>query len=141
MKTSARNQIEGIVLDVKRGAVNGDVTLDLGDGQHLIANITLAAIDELELKTGKKATALVKASFVILTTDFQAKISTRNRLAGTISSITPGSVNSEVRILLASGHIITAIVTCETVNELSLEVGKPCAALVKASHVILAVAD
>jgi molybdate transport system regulatory protein len=38
MKTSARNQFRGTVKFVRKGAVNADVILDLGDGLEIFAN-------------------------------------------------------------------------------------------------------
>ena len=138
MKTSARNQLQGTITKVVKGAVNGDVFLDTGSGIHIFANITNDAIDELNLKPGQTATAIIKSSFVLLTTDPNAKVSARNRLTGKIVKLIPGQVNSELQIELPSGKTLTAIVTCETIDELGLAVGQSCTALVKASHVIIA---
>jgi len=38
MRTSARNQFRGVVKAVRRGAVNADVILDLGEGLEIFAN-------------------------------------------------------------------------------------------------------
>src|SRR3974390_1903978 len=103
LKTSARNQLRGVVKTVRKGAVNADVILDLGDGLEIFANITNAAVDELQLKLGREAVALIKSSFVLLSPDSNLRISARNRLSGTITSITRGAVNSEVKLLLAGG--------------------------------------
>lgn len=59
---SARNQLAGKVVEVKRGAVNGHVTLELADGQRIKGSITNNAIDELGLAEGMDAVAIIKAS-------------------------------------------------------------------------------
>jgi molybdate transport system regulatory protein len=141
MKTSARNQLRGVVKTVRKGAVNADVILDLGDGLEVFANITNAAVDELHLKRGREAVALIKSSFVLLSPDSDLRISARNRLTGTITSITHGAVNSEVKLLLVGGRTLVAIVTDEGLKDLSLKEGDPCCAIVKASHVLIAVND
>ncbi len=141
MKSSARNQLHGKVKTVKKGAVNGDVILDVGDGLEIFANITNDAIDDLKLVPGSEAFALIKSSFVILSPDSNIRISARNRLTGTIVNTVPGAVNSEIKIELAGGRILTAIVTNESMQEFNFAVGSSCTALVKASHVILAVSD
>lgn len=141
MKTSARNQLRGKVKSVKKGAVNGDVILDLGDGLEIFANITNESIDELQLVYGKDAIAIIKSSFVILSPDKNVRISARNRLVGTVIKTIAGAVNSEVKIELAGGRILTAVITNESMQEFGFVPGSECCALVKASHVIIAVND
>jgi len=141
MKTSARNQYRGKIKLVKKGAVNADVVLDLGDGLEIFANITNEAVEDLQLQVGREVVALIKASWVLLSPDVKVRISARNRLAGIVSEVTPGSVNSEIKLQLPGARTLTAIVTNEGWKELGLSPGKPCLALIKASHVLLAVTD
>jgi molybdate transport system regulatory protein len=141
MKTSARNQLRGIVKTVRKGAVNADVILDLGGGLEIFANITNDAVEELELAPGRTAVALIKASFIVLSPDANLRISARNQLRGTVSAIVRGSVNAEVKIQLPSARILTAITTNEALTELGLAEGAACSALIKSSHVLIAVND
>lgn len=141
MKTSARNQLRGVVKTVRKGAVNADVILDLGDGLTVFANITNEAVAELGLKKGREATALIKSSFVLLSSDPNPRISARNKLVGTVSRIVKGAVNSEVKIALPGGRTLAAIVTGDGLKELGLKAGSVCCAVVKASHVLIAVHD
>ncbi|HKF80663.1 MAG TPA: TOBE domain-containing protein [Thermoleophilaceae bacterium] len=67
MKISARNQLEGTVQSIRRGEAIANVELDVA-GQRLVASITVEAVEELGLAEGSKATALIKASDVILAT-------------------------------------------------------------------------
>lgn len=67
------------------------------------------------------------------------KLSTRNQLKGTISSITEGAVNAEVVITLPSGTTIVSVVTNGAVKALELEVGKTAYALIKSSNVIIGI--
>ncbi|MDG4597467.1 MAG: TOBE domain-containing protein [Candidatus Contendobacter sp.] len=66
LKLSARNQLRGTVSDCKKGAVNGEVTLQLAGGKTVTATITNASIDGLALKEGDPAVAVIKSSSVIL---------------------------------------------------------------------------
>ncbi len=141
MRTSARNQFRGKVKAVRQGAVNCDVILDLGDGLTVCANITSEAVTELQLRPGREAVALIKSSFVLLTPDANPRVSARNQLRGTVASIVPGAVNGEVKLNLPGGRVLTAIVTMEALEELQLAQGADCTALVKASHVLIAVND
>ena len=143
MKTTARNQFRGTVKAVHNGAVYSDVVLDIGEGVEIVANITKEAVDDLRLVPGQEAIALIKSSFVILTTDTNIRVSARNRLKGTVTEVLRGAVNSEVKLLLvgSSGRILTSILTNESVTELKIAQGTPCVALIKASHVLIAVND
>lgn len=66
VKLSARNQLRGTILDCKKGAVNGEVTLQLASGKTVTATITNTSIDQLALKEGDPAMAVIKSSSVIL---------------------------------------------------------------------------
>lgn len=141
MKTSARNQFRGKVKAVRRGAVNADVVLDLGDGVEICANITNDAVDELGLKRGRNAIALIKASFVVLATGDDIRVSARNRLAGTVDSIVRGPVNSEVKVQLAGTRTLVAVISSAGLKDLRLRKGSTCCALINASQILIAVND
>ena len=66
MKLSARNQVAGKVLQVHKGQTTSHVTIDVGHGITLTASITNEAVDELKLKKGDKAVAIIKASDVMV---------------------------------------------------------------------------
>jgi molybdate transport system regulatory protein len=66
MKFSTRNILEGKVKQVELGTVNAEVGLELSGGVMLHAVITKASVQGMALKAGDTATALFKASTVIL---------------------------------------------------------------------------
>jgi len=66
VKFSARNQLAGVVDSVHKGAVNSDVAIRLAGGTLIHAVITNEAVMELGLKPGVPASALIKASHVVL---------------------------------------------------------------------------
>lgn len=66
------------------------------------------------------------------------RTSARNVFEGKVKKVTLGAVNAEV-ILDLGGQDLTAIITNESVKNLGLAEGQ-AGALIKASHVILAVA-
>jgi molybdopterin-binding protein len=68
MKLSARNVIKGKVLEIKKGATTAHVRLDIG-GTIVTASITNEAADELKLKVGQDAYAVIKASDVMIGVD------------------------------------------------------------------------
>lgn len=140
MKTSARNTFEGVVTQIKSGAVNDEISIDIGQGVIVTAIITQESTSNLGLKVGAKAFALIKASSVIVATDLEGiKLSTRNQLAGSITQVTPGAVNSEVLIDVAAGQHVVAIVTNESARNMNLAVGAKATAVFKAAQVIVGV--
>lgn len=68
MRISARNVLRGTVVEVVRGATTAHVRLDVG-GTIVTAAITNEAVDELGLKEGMAASAVVKASDVMVAVD------------------------------------------------------------------------
>jgi molybdate transport system regulatory protein len=140
MKTTARNQFAGTVKAVEIGPVSAQVTIALKAGDEITATLTSAAAQRLKLKKGKEALALIKASAIVLVTDFAGwQLSARNQLAGTVSRIERGAVSSLVILTLPGGAVITASVTNEGVEALDLKVGTAATAVFKAYAVMVAV--
>jgi molybdopterin-binding protein len=69
MKISARNKLHGTIVDVTKGATTAHVRIDLGGGAVVTASITNEAVDELKLKKGEKAYAVIKATDVMVGLD------------------------------------------------------------------------
>lgn len=139
MKTSARNQFLGTVKSIKMGPINAEVILDIGGDDMLAAVITHDSVEHLGLKVGMEAYAMVKAPWVIVTTSDGFKTSARNELRGKVVRCQEGAVNGEVIIELAGGKCVAAVVTNDSIKSLGLKEGVKACALIKASHVILAV--
>ena len=66
IKLSARNQLTGAVQHIEKGAINSEVAIKLVGGTLVYAVITNEAVMELGLKPGAPATALIKASHVVI---------------------------------------------------------------------------
>jgi len=139
MRTSARNAFAGRVTTVTDGAVNAEVALDIG-GQEIVAVVTRESVEALGLTPGVTAVALIKSSFVLLAGGHDdLPVSARNRLKGVVAAVREGAVNDEVTLDLGGGKSVTAVVTCGSRAQLGLTPGSPAQALIKASHVIVAV--
>ena len=69
MKLSARNILQGKVTDVKRGATTSHVKIQIAGGATVTASITNEAVDDLQLKAGDAAYAVIKASDVMVAKD------------------------------------------------------------------------
>jgi molybdopterin-binding protein len=66
MRLSARNQIKGKILEVKKGATTSHVRVEISPGQIITASITNEAVEDLGLKTGGVAIVIIKASDVMI---------------------------------------------------------------------------
>jgi molybdate transport system regulatory protein len=119
--------------------VNSEVTLRLGQGVEITAIVTRRSVEDLDLRPGRPAIALVKSSFVILAKGENLRTSARNQIPGTVASRQDGAVNSEIGVDIGGGKTLTATITLESAHALDIAVGEPIIALVKAPHVILAV--
>ena len=69
MRISARNQIKGAVVEVKKGATTSHIRVDIGGGQIVTSAITKEAVDELGLKAKDHVTVVIKASDVMIAVD------------------------------------------------------------------------
>jgi molybdopterin-binding protein len=69
MRISARNQIKGTVVEVKKGATTSHIRVDIGKGQIVSSSITNEAVDELGIKAKGHVTVVVKASDVMIAVD------------------------------------------------------------------------
>jgi molybdate transport system regulatory protein len=142
LRTSARNQYWGRVASVQHQALHSDVALSLGAGDPIVASITYRSVQALDLREGKEACALIKASFVTIAPDSEPDSEgAPNCMRGVVSRIEIGAVNGEVDLQLAAGRTITATVPNERIWSLTLAVGSPAVARVDPSHIILAVND
>jgi len=138
MNISARNQLTGKIESVQEGAVNAIVTLKLPCGNKISSTISMSAVKDLGLVQGKEATAVIKATEVMIGIG-DMKISARNQLDGEIVKITEGAVNAIVALKTDCGNTITATISMASVKELGLAPGVKAKAVIKATSVMIAV--
>ncbi len=69
MRISARNILKGKVKQVKAGAVNTEVVIELPGGAEIVSIITKESADNLGLASGKQVYAIIKASNVMVGID------------------------------------------------------------------------
>jgi molybdopterin-binding protein len=65
-KLSARNQLKGKIIEVKKGTTTSHVRIDIGNGIVITSAITNEAVADLNLETGDEAWAVIKASDVMI---------------------------------------------------------------------------
>jgi molybdate transport system regulatory protein len=130
--------LAGTIAEITKGAVNAEVVLSLRGGENIVAVITNTSVELLGLQAATDAFAIIKASDVMVGKGLEnAKLSARNILAGKISELNEGAVNSEVGIQLPGGTVLIASITKESVKALNLKQGDAVSAVVKASHVMV----
>jgi molybdate transport system regulatory protein len=142
MKTSARNQFAGPIIAIKEGVVDTEVTVELAPNLVLTAIVTRESAENMNLELGRDVLAFVKASSILLLLGEDSRISARNRFSGTVTSIHQGPVNAEVTLSMPGGrHVITAVITDDSVKRLGLLEGATATAVFKASSVFLAAVE
>ena len=141
MNLSARNQLKATVANVKKGAVNDEVSLRLADGTTLTSIITETSCESLGLKEGVEAYAVIKATNVMIgdLDNGGLRRSARNQLKGVVDAVKDGMVNCEVDLTLAGGEKITSVITMTSAKRLGLAAGKEVRAVIKASDIMVGV--
>ncbi|WP_327731920.1 TOBE domain-containing protein [Streptomyces sp. NBC_00487] len=66
------------------------------------------------------------------------RLSIRNQIPGTVTSVTPGEAMATVKVRLDGGQALTSAITLDAVEELGLAAGSAVNALVKSTEVSLA---
>ncbi len=66
MKLSARNQLQGKIVEVRKGATTSHVQIEIAGRVRIMASITNEAVEDLGLKVGDDAMAVIKASDVMV---------------------------------------------------------------------------
>ncbi|MDY0364715.1 MAG: TOBE domain-containing protein [Arcobacteraceae bacterium] len=138
MTLSARNQISGTIIEIKKGAVNSEVYLRTKSNNIITATITCESIENLNLKIGMSAVAIFKANVVLISKDLDLKISARNKFIGEIIHLTEGKVNSEIIVAVGDDRIVSNI-TLDSFNELDIEYGDKVLAIVKSSSIMIGI--
>lgn len=111
-------------------------------GAALTAIVTRESAENLGLVNDRDVLAFVKASSILLLTGDDGHISARNRFTGTVTHLHQGPVNAEVTLSMPGGqHVLTVVVTDDSVKRLGLDVGQRVTAVFKASCVFLASID
>ena len=135
MKTSARNELTGKITNIIDGAVMSEVKITVSSEVTISATVTKEGIHSLEAKLNDNVTAIIKASSIIITKD-AVKTTARNVLKGKVVEVIKGAINSEVKLSLGN-NIISAVVTNDAIEDLSIKASEDAYAIFKASSVIL----
>ena len=66
MELSARNQLAGVVTDIKLGGVMAEVSIKLTGGEEVVSAVTRASVERLGIAVGDEVVAVIKATEVLV---------------------------------------------------------------------------
>jgi molybdate transport system regulatory protein len=136
-QVSARNQINGTIAEIQKGAAMSVVTVS-AQGHTITSAITNQAVQELGLRQHDAVVALVKATEgIIAKGDAGAmKISARNKVSGRVTHVEKGPAMAAVTVDARNWTLTTAI-TRQAADDLQLAPGDQVTALFKSTEVLL----
>jgi len=131
---STSNRIPGRVLGIKKGNVTAEIPLDAGSGRRIVAVVSRTSAEEMALAVGDEVTACVREGDLLLAK--QGTVGLRNRLAGTITGLRPGTVTTELTLDTGSGELY-ALLARSTADDMKLGEGDRVSALVRERDVLV----
>ena len=138
IKTSATNQLFGIITAIQKGAVNAEVLVELKGGEQIVASLALTELKRLGLRIGGDVVLLINDPEIIVITDLgDYPLSARNCLRGTVIRVQYDGIDSEIVINLPSGDSLVATISQVSALALGLNPGISAYAAFKSNAVIL----
>ena len=138
IKTTATNQLFGIINAIQTGAVNAEVLVKLKGGELIVATLALTELILLELSIGDDVVLLINDPEIIVITDLgNYPLSARNCLCGTVIRVQYDGVDSEVVVNLPSGDSLVATISQVSALALELSPGISAYAVFKSNAVII----
>ena len=138
IKTSATNQLFGIITGIQTGAVNSEVLVELKGGEQIVATLTLSELKLLGLSIGSDVVLLINGPEIIILTDpGNLRLSARNCLCGAVIRVQFDGVDAEVVIQLPSGDSLVSTISQESALSLGLIPGVSANAVFKSNAVII----
>jgi molybdate transport system regulatory protein len=125
---STRNRFSASVVDIRKGGVTAEIKLDVGDGRQFMAVIARTAAEEMGLDVGTAVTACVREGDLLL--EKGNAINVRNRIAGTITNLRPGTVTTELTLATDHGDLF-ALLARSVADDMQLAVGGAVTALMR----------
>ncbi len=135
MRTSARNELNGVIKEIKSGGVMSEVIIEVDKNITISSTITNDSKDAMVLKNGMHISALIKASMLVLSKE-KLSTSARNNIEAKVVEVIKGAINSEIKLKLGE-VMLYAIITNDALLELNIKKDDTAYAIFKASSVIL----
>ncbi|NOU22876.1 MAG: TOBE domain-containing protein [Methyloglobulus sp.] len=138
IKTSATNQLFGVITAIDTSTINAEVFVELKGGEKIVASLTLSELKQLDLSVGSDVLLLINATEIIVVTDPDSyTLSARNCLSGKVIRVQHDGVDSEVAIQLHGGESLAVTITQVSAETLALKLGLSTYAVFKSNAVIL----
>ena len=138
MKNVSRNVFQTVIQKIKKGAVDVELSLYCPTGAVIHAVVTNEAANELELESGKKVLALIKAYAITVSAPNKANSMDGNHVLGTVSRVTKTKDNCEIVLDIGDSKSLTAVIPREKLDKLLINRGARLLAHFKPEDVILA---
>lgn len=135
-RISTRNAFHCAIEKIKKGPVDVELQLRLNSGAQLMAVVTNAAVDELELEIGGDVLALVKAYAIKLAAQQQSE--DINNIFGTVTRLIKGPKNWEILLNIGDGKTLTTVIPLEEAVNLAVTRGQKLFAHFSPQDVIIA---
>ena len=137
-RISTRNVFQTIIEKIKKGSVDVELSLRAASGAVIKALVTNDAAKELELESGKKVLALIKAYAITVTLPTKTDIQDGNSLLGEVSRVTKAKDNFEIVLNIGDNRSLTAVISREQAEKLSIKNGSKLRAHFDPKDVIIA---
>lgn len=140
LRTSARNQLQGVVSAVSSEGRHDRVTLALSGGLQIQALITRDSTERLELAPGSKVVALLKAGWVHLLGPEDTAEPGSNTLGATVAEVlAEEEASCEVRLQLSNGQTLCAFAESQWLTAHGVTTGSELRAQFHPAYVLLGV--
>ena len=140
IKTSATNQLFGTVTAIQLGAVYAEIFVTLKGGEQIVASLTTAELNSLDLKLDCDVLLIINMPEIsVLRDDSDYRLSARNCLKGSVIRVQRDDVDSEIVIRLVGGDSLVATITQVSADDLDLTIGTSVMAAFKSNAVMLGV--
>lgn len=124
IKTSATNQLFGVITAIEMGAVSAEVVVTLKGGEAIVVSLAITELESLALAVGSDVVLLLNDVEIILASDFDHwSLSARNCLGGTIIRIQQDGKDALVVMALANGDTLSATLSLSSADALALKCG------------------
>ena len=134
LRTSARNQIFGTVIKLKKEKINSSLTIEIDNSLHVNTSITNESVKELGIKKGKKVYALIKAPWIKLSHE-----QNENALKGTLLKIKKEKDMIEATIKINEKLTLVSVLGLSEFESLHVNKGEEIYSSFKPSDTIIGV--
>ena len=136
LKLSARNQLYGKIVEIKKDRASSEVSFELKSGVVLKSIITLEAANELELDIGDEIVGIIKASSIIISNkkDFKKRV---NIFKGVVEDIERGNITSNIKLHIDNLDKFWITGKNSLLEELDIEVGKSAYIFIRPKDVLI----